>query len=289
MRLLVSASILSIAYGSIQSPSNEGASIATKQQVTQEVEASYVQTRGERFLGQECKPITASDADIGILGCRNPNATCEYDELSSLGGRCTLDRSLLTPKNIDTPIFSHRRESSHLLTSPREDTPRFLQNSSWSCPSGCPKEFCKCAQKHGEVKHCTKEMDELCLNGLVSECVPNDYLPFYYQTYCPFSECIVANNAYHDCSCQYYRDYCTLYYAFNESTSKCNIAACCEAAVDQDSKIMCLPGLQPSISPTMNPTTSMEPSGMPSLSGVPTISPKPTVSPKRELYCCALH
>lgn len=284
MRLIVSSSILSIATGSVvQFKSNGGAALETKHDVTKQVEAAHtpILHTGERFLGQECKPATEIDSDVGILGCRNPKALCEEDEISSLGGRCTLDRSLLTPK-INQPIFSNRH-TPHLAQTPRENTPRFLQNSGWSCPSNCPKEFCKCAQKYGEVKHCTKEMDNLCIDGIVSECVPGDYLPFYYQTYCPFAECIVANNAYQDCSCQYYRDYCSLYYAFDESTSKCNIAGCCEAAGSVDEKIQCLPGLQPSFSPTMYPTTSSVPTGAPSVSSNPTISPKPTVSPKREL------
>ena len=282
MRIIASASLLSAACGSIQHSSNGETGVATELQLTEQVAAAYtpINHKGERFLGQECKPTTEIEPDVGILGCRNVKALCEEDELSSLGGRCTMDRSQLTRK-IEQPVFSHR-QGPHLAQSRAETVPRFLQSSSWNCPSGCPKEFCRCAQKHGEVKHCANQMDDLCFEGLVSECVPEEYLPFYYQTYCPFSECIVAKNAYHDCSCQYYRDYCTLYYAFNESTSKCNIAACCEAAGNVDEKIECLPGLQHTFLPTIEPTTSMEPSGAPSFSTEPTISPKPTVSHARK-------
>jgi len=282
MRLIISASILSISCGSIPTQSNDGATVETKLKITQQVEASYTLTvsKGERFLGQECKPSTETDPDVGLLGCRNAKAFCEEDVLSSIGGRCILDRSLLTPK-VDQPIFTNRR--LHLPQSPRQsDTPRFLQNSGWTCPTGCPKEFCKCAEKYGEVKECAKEMDNLCVEGLVSECVPGDYLPFYYQTYCPFAECLRTNNAYHDCSCQYYRDYCNLYYAFAESASECRIASCCEAANSVDEKIECLPGLQPTSSPTMYPTTTAIPSGSPTVSAAPSVSPKPTVSPERK-------
>ena len=289
MRIIASTSILSAVCGSaVQSSSNEeSASLQTKL-VTQQVEASYTSIhghKGERFLGQECKQTTDVEPDVGILGCRNPKATCEHDELSNLGGRCTMDRSTLTRKTIEQPIFSHRQQGPHFLTPQQRsesDIPRFLQNDSWSCPSNCPRDFCRCAKKFGEVKHCTKEMDKLCLNGIVSECVPNDFLPFYYQTYCPFSECVVAKNAYQDCSCQYYRDYCTLYYAFNESTEKCGIATCCEAADSVESKIECLPGMQPTIAPSFSPTISRAPSDSPSVSSVPSISAAPTTSPKRK-------
>eukprot|EP00804_Cyclotella_cryptica_P030678 CCRYP_009113-RA/>CCRYP_009113-RA protein AED:0.08 eAED:0.08 QI:160/1/1/1/0.71/0.62/8/1037/466 len=281
MRLIVSASILTIACGSAQSSSEHGA-LETNLEVAKQVDVAYspVSSEGQRYLGQECKPATETAPDVGVLGCRNPKAFCSDDDASSLGGRCTMDRSLLTPK-LDHTIFTNRR--LNLAHSNRSPSGRFLQNSGWTCPTNCPEDFCKCAKKNGEVKDCAKQMDDLCLNGLVSECVPYDYLPFYYQTYCPFSECIVANNPYQDCSCQYYRDYCTLYYAFNESTYKCNIAGCCEAAGSVEEKIACLPGLQPTNSPTISPTFSAAPSTSPSSSFPPTISPKPTISPQPTL------
>ncbi|KAL7515781.1 hypothetical protein ACHAWX_000858 [Stephanocyclus meneghinianus] len=264
MRLIASASILTITFGAVQSLLDHGA-LEANLEVAKQVNAAYNPTsiEGQRYLGQECKPATETSPDIGVLGCRNPKAFCSDDDTSSLGGRCTLDRSLLTPKS-NHLIFANRR--LNLGTSNRNPSERFLQKSDWKCPTNCPENFCKCAKRHGEVKECAKEMDDLCLNGSVSDCVPYEYLPFYYQTYCPFSECIVAKNPYQDCSCQYYRDYCTLYYAFNESTDKCNIAGCCEAARSIDEKTACLPGLQPTISPTISPTLSAAPSASPSVS-----------------------
>ena len=160
-----------------------------------------------------------------------------------------------------------------------EERRRFLQDeeeeeTQRKCPSGCPQEFCECGWKFKEVAYCTKEMLSVCERGLVSRCVRPEDIEFYEETYCPYSECVENNEPDEKCHCEYYSNYCRLFYEDPDAFDSCVTAECCEKTPVGE-KAACVPGLQP----TSNPT------------GTPTASIPPTVSPTvrfHVLYLCVL-
>ncbi|KAL9184287.1 hypothetical protein ACHAXT_002373 [Thalassiosira profunda] len=262
----------------------------------------------QRAWGKECKLFSEdaandadeSETDVGLLGCGAGEA-CVEDETSPLGGRCTTAKAASTnpkkkkkkrkqqrPTKPQMAAFPSRRTSRPLLSKARrlqvgaggapaagdgeeEDAP-------FVCPANCPQAFCDCAQDDGDAEVCAPELHEVCLQSLLPECVPDSYLPFYVETYCPFAGCIVADTPYEECSCGYYRDYCTTYYAYEESLDKCAVSECCNGSAKGD-KWLCLPGMQPTFSPTGEPTITAVPSASPTISSKPTISSAPTISP----------
>ncbi|ACI64918.1 predicted protein [Thalassiosira pseudonana CCMP1335] len=287
MRLLLPSATIAVVSGTAAVSASETSETFVTSNVVQDVDFAYNASRPRSIklvsLGEECNNFVSEKnrvPDVGVLGCRGEKQTCVEDYTSSIGGRCAIDRSLLTPKadtveaNPSLPAFSRRRRTQQTAVSDR-----LLQSSDWICPTNCPKEFCRCAEKYSEVKDCAKEMNDICVDKTVDSCVPDAYLPFYYDTYCPFSECIINNRGYENCSCEYYRNYCTLYYSYEESTSKCEIASCCDLKNSPEDKRECLPAMQPTGSPTMFPTVTSMPSDSPTISSEPTTSPKPTVSP----------
>mmetsp|Transcript_22198 Transcript_22198/g.48191 ORF Transcript_22198/g.48191 Transcript_22198/m.48191 type:complete len:325 (+) Transcript_22198:61-1035(+) len=284
MRLLLPSATIAIVSGTAAASASQASHASETSNIVQDVDFAYNASRPRSIklvsLGEECNTFDTEQnrvvPDVGVLRCRGERQTCVEDDASSIGGRCAIDRSLLTPKaetaevNPSTPVFSHRRRRTQQTSvSNRPD---------WVCPTNCPKQFCRCAGKFGDVKACAKEMNDICVDGAVGSCLSDSYLPFYQDTYCPFSECIVNKRDYEECSCEYYRDYCTLYYAYEESRSMCAIAACCDFKNSSEAKRECLPGMQPTGSPTMYPTVTNIPSVSPTVSSEPTTSPKPTVS-----------
>mmetsp|Transcript_23 Transcript_23/g.43 ORF Transcript_23/g.43 Transcript_23/m.43 type:complete len:475 (-) Transcript_23:868-2292(-) len=165
----------------------------------------------------------------------------------------------------------------------KEERQRFLQEeeggSTSSCPSGCPQEFCDCGATYKEVEFCTKEMLSVCERGLVPRCVRTEDIEFYEETYCPFSECIENNEPEEICNCDYYSNYCTLFYEFEDSFESCVTAECCDKSPAGE-KATCIPGLQPTFNPTSTPTVSVPPTASPSGTPAPTVSSMPTISNK---------
>eukprot|EP00984_Skeletonema_dohrnii_P016886 scaffold7567_cov131-Skeletonema_dohrnii-CCMP3373.AAC.1 len=163
----------------------------------------------------------------------------------------------------------------------KEERQRFLQEeeggSTSSCPSGCPQEFCDCGATYKEVEFCTKEMLSVCERGLVPRCVRTEDIEFYEETYCPFSECIENNEPEEICNCDYYSNYCTLFYEFEDSFESCVTAECCDKSPAGE-KATCIPGLQPTFNPTSTPTVSVPPTASPSPSVSPTEAPNPSPS-----------
>lgn len=274
MRLLLPSATIAVVSGTAAVSASETSETFVTSNVVQDVDFAYNASRPRSIklvsLGEECNNFVSEKnrvPDVGVLGCRGEKQTCVEDYTSSIGGRCAIDRSLLTPKadtveaNPSLPAFSRRRRTQQTAVSDR-----LLQSSDWICPTNCPKEFCRCAEKYSEVKDCAKEMNDICVDKTVDSCVPDAYLPFYYDTYCPFSECIINNRGYENCSCEYYRNYCTLYYSYEESTSKCEIASCCDLKNSPEDKRECLPAMQPTGSPTMFPTVTSMPSDSPTVS-----------------------
>mmetsp|Transcript_9834 Transcript_9834/g.21300 ORF Transcript_9834/g.21300 Transcript_9834/m.21300 type:complete len:566 (-) Transcript_9834:356-2053(-) len=294
-------------------PSNVGTAAS---QVVRDVDAAY-ESSIRRREGEECNTFQSSSnrirtADLGILGC-GKNQTCERDVSSSIGGRCTASVELSSSSSSITTttqqqLLQQRLESVAVASSEKPKVAifpskrkarlakkqRLLQVGSgpggdeedeedkpFVCPTKCPQEFCDCAQNDGDGEKCAPELYEVCKADLLAECVPDDYLPFYKDTYCPFAKCLtVENRPYELCSCDYYRDYCELYYGFEDSLEECAIATCCEAEATGE-KYVCLPGMAPTYSPTLDPTNSFPPSVAPSVTSPPssTTAPSDTQAP----------
>ena len=285
MRILVSsaglaafASSSASAGGHDESPSVFDA--ATSSRVARDVDESYKQRSIVR-LGEECVPTPTSDSnteggklDVGVLFCEE-YLSCASDNTSSTGGRCT---KTLTMDVVDgrptQAIFRKNRRVQHITKS----QPRNLQTDNselegteeeeeeeFVCPMNCPQEFCDCAEEFGEAKQCAEELDSICRNDQLRFCTPEKYKDFYDAAYCPFAECLtVDKDPFEDCACHYYRNYCTLYYEFEQSFDACETADCCQELPTEE-KHTCLPELAPTTSPTGNPTLTQAPSVSPTV------------------------
>mmetsp|Transcript_30985 Transcript_30985/g.69551 ORF Transcript_30985/g.69551 Transcript_30985/m.69551 type:complete len:510 (-) Transcript_30985:196-1725(-) len=294
MRILVSSAglatfVSSSAPGHDESPSVFDA--ATTSRVARDVDESYKQRSNVRF-GEECVPtptsgsnIEGGEMDVGIL-CEE-DLSCTPDITSSTGGRCTKTLTTAVVNGRPTQaIFRKNRRVQHILPSqPRNlqiDTPELGGNSTeeeeFVCPMNCPQDFCDCAEEFKEAKLCAEELDSICRNDQLRFCTPEKYKDFYTATYCPFAECLsVDKDPYADCACQYYRNYCTLYYDFEEVFDACEAADCCQELPTEE-KHICLKELAPTTSPTGTPTMTQAPSVSPTDTLSPTTSTKPTTS-----------
>ncbi len=256
-------------------------------QITRDGDGSYKSSNTRnRSLDDECNTfISGGDsntmdsvsglADVGILGC-GPNQTCEPDGSSDLGGRCTMSSVSAQFDLPDTLVtiaaFSNRRGINK-----KPQALRFLQESDGTtnttgdyeeqvCPPDCPQQFCDCAHADGSAEKCAAELHSVCINDLLSSCVPDSFMSFYNDTYCPFASCIAfEGKSYEECTCAYYQNYCDVYYAYMESIEKCAIANCCDGKPD-GTKYSCIPGMQPTGNPTMAPIFSPRPSTSPTVS-----------------------
>ena len=167
-------------------------------------------------------------------------------------------------KEVIYPLFLHGQKRKG-----KEEVQRILQDTAEAyvqgCPTGCPEEFCLCGWTHKEVKFCTKEMLDVCDRGLLSMCVPEKEIDFYETTYCVFSECIESGEKlYEECSCEYYGNYCTQFYDYQESFDKCVTADCCETTPIAE-MATCIPAMQPTIAPTGSPSVNPPPSASPTV------------------------
>ena len=259
MRILLSSATIA-ASAALVSANDAGINtnqhkVAPTKKLTQDVNKSYSESynnlRGQQNECNTHKTISGavkkSNTDVGVLvvDC-DDEQTCEFDESSSLGGRCTAtskssvvelvveEEQLTTPK---TPAFPIRRQRPLIF----QKQSRKLQTTDGStgnvpvagiggdnttdvfvCPTGCPQDFCDCAEDDGDAKKCAAELHGVCEANLLPACVPDKYLTFYIETYCPYASCLaVENKIVEECSCDYYKNYCETYYAYEESIEKC--------------------------------------------------------------------
>mmetsp|Transcript_34171 Transcript_34171/g.73966 ORF Transcript_34171/g.73966 Transcript_34171/m.73966 type:complete len:590 (-) Transcript_34171:385-2154(-) len=274
----------------------------------------------QRTLEKECNSFPSSKkkkrggmltADVGILmTCDDEiHETCVPDETSSIGGRCTntsssssssssiqLEQPQILPK-----VAPFKKRRNHLTIAQQQqrnlqilsDRPQTGDDGEevvegeeevdvpFVCPTNCPIAFCDCAEDDGDAALCASELHDVCTSDLIPECVPDKYLPFYTETYCPFAQCLTEPTSgkplYEECSCNYYLAYCNLYYSFEESLEKCAISTCCEER-GAGEKFVCLPALEPTWSPTAYPTVSFEPSASPTSTTSPTATTGPTTT-----------
>ena len=271
-------------------------------QVTHDVNKSYQETsnllRKQQQRRRECNThiaVKTSGADLGVLGCVGVDETCEPNDTSKLGGRCTttskesntmeddeennkaeiVERTTTTPEVAAFPARRYRPkifaelsrnlqvqegEGSATGDNTTEDVDPFV------CPTGCPQSFCDCAEADGDAQKCAPELHAVCEQNLLPACVPDKYLTFYTETYCPFSACLaVENQPYEVCSCGYYSSYCQVYYSYEQSIDKCAVGECCDG-LPVGEKFQCIPALQPTMTPTDSPTVTAPPSDSPTVS-----------------------
>lgn len=89
--------------------------------------------------------------------------------------------------------------------------PRFLEDDQFEyyCPRDtCPTELCDCADKGGSLEDCTVELQNVCLNGQLSDCVFEGYIAVYQTVYCPFVHCLGDGFRQDQCDCAFYDLYC---------------------------------------------------------------------------------
>lgn len=254
MRLQVSAATIAVLSGNwaVSADTSKNADNAfLKSNFARDVEAAYKsdpmgqrqKMKRERLLGTKKKrsnnsssnTTTKVDVDVGILA--NGSNTPIY------------------------PMFLHGQKRMG-----KEETQRFLQDGELQreCPSGCPQEFCECGWEFKEVSYCTKEMLGVCERGLVSRCVRTEDIEFYEETYCPYAACVENNEPDEVCHCDYYSNYCRLFYEYDEAFDSCVTAECCEKTAPGE-KATCVPDLQPTFNPTEAPTVSAAPTVAPSV------------------------
>lgn len=92
-----------------------------------------------------------------------------------------------------------------------KNTPRFLQENDYDyyCPRDtCPDELCDCAEKGGSLEECTSELQSVCHDGKLSDCVFADYVKVYEEVYCPFVSCVGDGFRENQCDCAFYELYC---------------------------------------------------------------------------------
>lgn len=175
-----------------------------------------------------------------------------------------VDVGILTATS--TPIYPQFLHGQKRMG--KEERHRFLEEEEEEtqpvCPSGCPQEFCDCGWKYKEVQYCTKEMLSVCERGLVSRCVRTEDIEFYEETYCPYAECVENNEPEEKCSCDYYSNYCRLFYEYDDAFESCVTAECCEKTPAGE-KATCVPGMQPTSNPTGTPTASAPPTVAPTV------------------------
>lgn len=89
--------------------------------------------------------------------------------------------------------------------------PRFLEDVyEYYCPRDtCPSELCDCADKGGSLEDCTNELQNVCIQGKLSDCVYEGYIAVYETVYCPFVNCLGEGFRQNQCDCAFYDLYCS--------------------------------------------------------------------------------
>jgi hypothetical protein len=114
------------------------------------------------------------------------------------------------------------------ILSKSSDTPRFLDGvatdgdeATFFCPrTTCPQALCDCAENGGSLEMCSPELQSVCLNGQLADCVFSDYVEVYRNVYCAFTFCLNDGFLENQCDCAFYDMYCA---QIQEDKDKCNL------------------------------------------------------------------
>jgi hypothetical protein len=111
-------------------------------------------------------------------------------------------------------------------------SPRFLQDETTTttaedeiqfyCPrTTCPAALCDCAESGGSLERCSNELQSVCLNGQLDDCVFHEYVEVYKTVYCGFTFCLNDGDFQdNQCDCAFYDMYCDQIQADKET---CNL------------------------------------------------------------------
>jgi hypothetical protein len=112
--------------------------------------------------------------------------------------------------------------------------PRFLQESDqvqFFCPRDtCTQDLCDCAEEGGSLERCSKELKEVCINGMLDQCVFGDYVEVYRNVYCLFTFCLDDKFPESKCDCAFYDMYCA---QIQEDKAKCDDLLNADAGADE--------------------------------------------------------
>lgn len=125
------------------------------------------------------------------------------------------------------------------ILSTKSKYPRFLQSTSTAtgtteedlfyCPrSSCPEPLCDCADEGGSIELCSSELQSVCLNGQLGDCVFNGFLEIYKTIYCPLTFCLNDGFDESKCDCAFYEMYCSHISSGNED---CELFGCDETSL----------------------------------------------------------
>lgn len=91
------------------------------------------------------------------------------------------------------------------------NAPRFLQENDYDyyCPrETCPTELCDCADGGGSLEDCVDQLQAVCREGKLDQCVFKGYVEMYQDVYCPFASCAASGHRENQCDCAFYQLYC---------------------------------------------------------------------------------
>lgn len=112
-------------------------------------------------------------------------------------------------KSENQPESPSDRSDVGILT--KSNAPRFLQEEEYDyyCPrETCPTELCDCADSGGSLEECTEQLQSVCNEGKLGNCVFSDYIQVYREVYCPFVSCVGEGFHENQCDCAFYELYC---------------------------------------------------------------------------------
>ena len=82
-----------------------------------------------------------------------------------------------------------------ILARSNGNTPRFLQENDYDyyCPrETCPTELCDCADGGGSLEDCVDQLQAVCREGKLDQCVFKGYVEMYQDVYCPFASHVLT-------------------------------------------------------------------------------------------------
>ncbi|KAL3821687.1 hypothetical protein ACHAXA_003245 [Cyclostephanos tholiformis] len=167
-----------------------------------------------------------------LTGCVAVNAVADARAATDVSNAASISSSSVTlshemnnrprrllqrlKKRRDAATFTHRNQNQSEEGSDvgilAKSAPRFLQDTDYEyyCPRDtCPTELCDCADSGGSLEDCTSELQSVCRDGKLGDCVYAAYVKVYEDVYCPFVSCVDQGFREDQCDCAFYELYCS--------------------------------------------------------------------------------